>query len=133
MYTFQPCTGLQYHFIQSHIGRVHVCLAVTCLLHFWQNGRDLLRATAVTRGWNGYRNKSQHRKLTLEGGEKNKKQNKTTTTTTTTTTTKIPPLLLGLHLSITSPTPLYSHTTLHNERKGQHSSQKLVSCCLPTV
>ena len=24
-----------------------------------------LRATAVTRGWNGYRNKSQHRKLTL--------------------------------------------------------------------
>ena len=28
----------------------------------WQG---LLRATAVTRGWNGYRNKSQHRKLTL--------------------------------------------------------------------
>ena len=25
-----------------------------------------LRATAVTRGWNGYRNKSQHRKSTLE-------------------------------------------------------------------
>ena len=54
------------HFIQSHIGRVYVCLAVTCHLHCWQNGRDLLRATAVTRGWNGYRNKSQHRKLTLE-------------------------------------------------------------------
>ena len=35
-------------------------LAVTCHLHFWQNDRDLLRATAVTRGWNGYRNKSQH-------------------------------------------------------------------------
>ena len=31
-----------------------------------RNDRDLLRATAVTRGWNGYRNKSQHRKLTLE-------------------------------------------------------------------
>ena len=41
-------------------------LVVTCHLHFWQNDRDLLRATAVTRGWNGYRNKSQHRKLTLE-------------------------------------------------------------------
>ena len=41
-------------------------LAVTCLMHFWQNDRDLLRAAAVTRGWNGYRNKSQHRKSTLE-------------------------------------------------------------------
>ena len=54
------------HFMESHTRKVHVCLAVTCHLHFWQNGRDLLRATAVTRGWNGYRNKSQHRKLTLE-------------------------------------------------------------------
>ena len=34
-------------------------------LHFWQNDRDLLRATAVTRGWNGYRNVSQHTKLTM--------------------------------------------------------------------
>ena len=41
-------------------------LAVTCHLHFWQNDRDLLRATLVTRGWDGYRNKSQRRKLTLE-------------------------------------------------------------------
>ena len=41
-------------------------LAVTCHLHFWQNDRDFLRATVVTRGWNGYRNKSQHRKWTLE-------------------------------------------------------------------
>ena len=32
----------------------------------WQNDRDFLRATVVTRGWNGYRNKSQHRKSTLE-------------------------------------------------------------------
>ena len=47
-------------------GRVHACPAVTCHLHFWQNGRGLLLSTAVTRGWNGYRNKSQHRKLTLE-------------------------------------------------------------------
>ena len=66
VYTIQPCTRLQCHFIQSHIGRVYVCLAVTCHLRFCQNDRDLLRATAVTRGWNGYRNKSQHRKLTLE-------------------------------------------------------------------
>ena len=57
MYTIQPCTSLQRHFMQ----RVHVCSAVTYHLHFWQNNRDLLRATAVTRGWNGYRNKSQHR------------------------------------------------------------------------
>ena len=40
-----------------------MCLAVTCHLHFWQNDSDLLRATAVTRGWNRYRNKSQHRNL----------------------------------------------------------------------
>ena len=55
-------------FIRRHIRRVHVLLflAVTCHLHFRQNDRDLSRATAVTRGWNGYRNKSQHRKLTLE-------------------------------------------------------------------
>ena len=32
----------------------------------WQNDQDLLCATAVTRGWNGYQNKSQHRKSTLE-------------------------------------------------------------------
>ena len=53
-------------FIQSHIRRVHVRLAVTCHLYLWQNDRELLRATAVTRGWNGYGNKSQHRKLTME-------------------------------------------------------------------
>ena len=50
--------------MQSHIHKVYVCLAVTCHLHFWQNDRDL--STAVTRGWNGYRNKSQRRKSTLE-------------------------------------------------------------------
>ena len=48
------------------IHKVYACLAVTCHLHFWQNDRDFLRATVVTQGWNGYRNKSQHRKLTLE-------------------------------------------------------------------
>ena len=54
------------HFMQSHIRKVYACLAVTCPPRFLQNDRDLLLATAVTRGWNGYRNKSQHRKLTLE-------------------------------------------------------------------
>ena len=48
------------------IRKVYACLAVTCHLHFWQNDRDFLRDTAATRGWNGYRNKSQHRKSTLE-------------------------------------------------------------------
>ena len=41
-------------YLQNHIRRVHACLAVTCHLHFWQNDRDLLRATAVTREWNEY-------------------------------------------------------------------------------
>ena len=50
---------------QIYVG-VHACLAVTCRQHFWQNDRDLLRATVVTRGWNDYWNKSQHRKFTLE-------------------------------------------------------------------
>ena len=50
---------------------VYACLAVTChwlpALLAELDDRDLLRATAVTRGgWNGYRNKSQHRKSTLE-------------------------------------------------------------------
>ena len=66
VYTIQPCTSLQCYFKRSHIVRGHAYLAVTCHLHFWQNDRDLLRATTVTLWWNGYRNKSQHRKLTLE-------------------------------------------------------------------
>ena len=44
-YNHAPC-----HFMQSHICKVYACLAVTCHLHFWQNDRDLLGATAVTRG-----------------------------------------------------------------------------------
>ena len=42
-----PC-----HFMQSHICKVYACLAVTCHLHFWQNDRGLLRATAVL--WDMY-------------------------------------------------------------------------------
>ena len=60
-YNHAPC-----HFMRSHIRKVYACLAATCHLRFWQDDRGLLRATAITRGWNGYRNKSQHRKLTLE-------------------------------------------------------------------
>ena len=60
-YNQAPC-----HFMQSHMLNVYACLAVTCHLHFWQNDRGLLHATAVTLMWNGYRNKSQHRKSTLE-------------------------------------------------------------------
>ena len=60
-YNHAPC-----HFMQSHICKVYSCLAVTCHLHFWQNDRDLLCATVVTQGWNRYRNKSQHRKSTME-------------------------------------------------------------------
>ena len=52
-------TNAEARFNKSHIRKVYACLAVTCHLHFWQNDRDLLRATVVTRGWNGYRNKSQ--------------------------------------------------------------------------
>ena len=48
VYTIQPCTSLQFHFIRNHICSVHVCLAVICHLHFWQNYLDPLRATAVT-------------------------------------------------------------------------------------
>ena len=57
MYIIQLCSML-YYFMQSHICRVYSCLDVTYHLHFWQNDRDVLRATAVTRGWNRYRTKS---------------------------------------------------------------------------
>jgi len=63
VYTIQPCS-MSLH-AKPH-SKVYACLAVTCQLHFWQNDRDLLRATEVTRGWNGYRNKCLHRKSTLE-------------------------------------------------------------------
>ena len=43
-YNHAPC-----HFMQSHLRKVYVCLAVTCHLHFWPHDRDLLRATAETR------------------------------------------------------------------------------------
>ena len=57
-------TSLQCHFVRSHICSVHVCLAVTCHLHFWQNDWGLLHASAVPQGWN--KNQSWHKKLTPE-------------------------------------------------------------------
>ena len=45
-----PYNHASCHFMQSHIRKVYASLAVTCHLHFWQNDRDLLRATTVTRG-----------------------------------------------------------------------------------
>ena len=51
-------------FVATCVGCTRMYLAVTCHLHSWQNDQDRLPATAVTRGWNGYRNNSQHRKLT---------------------------------------------------------------------
>ena len=54
-----PYNHAPWHFMQSHIRKVHAYLAVTCHPHFWQNDRDFLRATAVTRGWNGYRESAQ--------------------------------------------------------------------------
>ena len=64
VYTIQPCNMSRLFMQLSHIRRVRVCLAVTCYLHFWQNNKQLLHVTSVTRGWNGYRSKSQHKKLT---------------------------------------------------------------------
>ena len=67
VYTIEPCTSLQsLHSKPPEKCRVYACLAIICHLHVWQNDRDLSRATAVTRGRNGYWNKSQHRKSTLE-------------------------------------------------------------------
>ena len=39
------------------IGRMHVCLAKTCHLHFWQKDKNLLGAFVVTSGWNKYQNR----------------------------------------------------------------------------
>ena len=69
VYTIQSCTSLQCHLIQSHIGGMYVCLAVTCHLHFWQTDRDLLHAIAVTQGWNEYQNKESAQKV--DPGEEN--------------------------------------------------------------
>ena len=43
-------TNAEARFNKIHIRKVYACLAVTCHLHFWQNDRDFLLATVVTRG-----------------------------------------------------------------------------------
>ena len=53
-------------YCQCHCGCPAPQTHVSCHLPSWWNDRDLLHATVVTQGWNGYRNKSQHRKLTLD-------------------------------------------------------------------
>ena len=82
------------------------CLAVTCHLYFWQNDRDLLCATAITHGWNRYRNKSQHRKSTLEK--------------------KILPLLLqGLEPATHMHTRTHTHThTICNRQKTNKQKEQ---------
>ena len=66
---YTPCNHLPVYsvtYIRNYMRRIHVFLDVTCYLPFWQNGRDRVCATAVKLEWNGWRNKSQYRKLTLE-------------------------------------------------------------------
>ena len=48
VYTIQLSTSLQCRFNPGYIRKVHVCLAVICHLHFWQNAWNRLRAIAVT-------------------------------------------------------------------------------------
>ena len=50
----------------TYIEYIHMCLAVTCHMHFWQNNQDVLSVTVVTRELNGYQNMSQHTKLTMD-------------------------------------------------------------------
>ena len=66
VYNIQPYTSLQCPSSEATCMGCACGLSVTCHLYVWQNGFDLLRATSLTRGRNGYRNKSQHRKLTVE-------------------------------------------------------------------
>ena len=54
-------------FYYSACLNIHRSGVLTALFGCYMDGAgDRLRATAVTRGWNGYRNKREHRKLTLE-------------------------------------------------------------------
>ena len=55
-----PYNHVSCHFMQSHIRKVYAfsCNLPPALLAEWLG---LSRATAVTRGWNGYWNNSQHR------------------------------------------------------------------------
>ena len=60
VYTIQPC-----HFMKSPIHKVHMCFSCNLPPALLAEGQDLLHATVVTWGWNGYWNRTQHRTLTL--------------------------------------------------------------------
>ena len=106
VYTIQLCI-VSRHFMQIHIRKTHACLAVTCHLHFWQNDRDRLRATAVTLDRNEYRNKSQHRKLTPEK---------------TIHLPLLPELEPAIFPSRDRPTNLWAIPTPHSNRSGQYQT-----------
>ena len=102
VYTIQPCTSLQCHFIWSHMHSVHAYVAITCHLHLWQNDWDLLHATAVTG--------MEHNKRAQK--EKNKSPAKTQTH----------------NLSVTSPA---LHTTeLSQLPQGKFTSGELTGKCI---
>ena len=67
VYTVQPGT-MSRHFMQSHVRRVHTCLAVTCTFGRMTGIYYVLLRYQVGE-WNGYRSKSQHRKLTLDNNK----------------------------------------------------------------
>ena len=50
---------------------MHAWLGVTRHLHFWQNDRGLLRATAVTRGWNEHQTRVSTSAHKVNSGEEN--------------------------------------------------------------
>ena len=50
--------NLHYHFVWSHIRRVHVCFVLTCQTHVWQNDQESFACYCGNRGWNGYWNGS---------------------------------------------------------------------------
>ena len=54
-------------FYYSACLNIHRSGVLTALFGCYMAGaRDRLRATAVTRGWNGYRNERQYRKVTMD-------------------------------------------------------------------
>ena len=82
---FHTMPGRHCHSTPTSLGqRVYACLGVTCHLHFRQNERGLLRATAVTRGTYGHRIGVSTQSLTPEK-------------------TILPPLLSGLELATFQP------------------------------
>ena len=63
-----PYNHAPYHFMQSHVRKLHACLAVTCHLHLGQNGRDSFTCYCGNTGVDGYRNESAQK---VDPGEEN--------------------------------------------------------------